>query len=293
MKIAYVILHYNSFDVTCNCIESILKIKNSGSQIVVIDNFSNNNSGEELIKKYAKCDDIKIIINKENIGFARGNNIGYSYAKNEAKADSIVILNNDVIITQKNFENKIEEITKIDNNIAIIAPKIINNKERNQNPFRMKRLSSSKKMKSIIGNLIYLACIYFKPLFRFGYKRFHSDSFDNGIRSVISDQYNIVPHGSCIIYTTSFIEKSNCAFLPITFFYGEEDILYDYVVYVLKLKTFYTDGLCVRHLEKISTKTISEEAIVREKFRTKNRLHSSCADLYFRLKIKLKLLKRP
>lgn len=47
LKIAYVILHYNAYEMTCESIDCILKIKNKDSEIVVVDNNSTNNSGKK------------------------------------------------------------------------------------------------------------------------------------------------------------------------------------------------------------------------------------------------------
>lgn len=49
--------------------------------IIIVDNCSPNGSGKQLEKMYSKCINITVIINEENQGFAKGNNLGYQYIK--------------------------------------------------------------------------------------------------------------------------------------------------------------------------------------------------------------------
>ena len=123
-KFNFVILHYLTIEDTTNCIESIRnKCCNYEYKIIVIDNASPNNSGKTLEKLYKKDKDIKVIINKENLGFAKGNNIGFKIAKQEG-ADFIILCNNDTELIQENFlELIIQEYEK--SSFAVLGPKII------------------------------------------------------------------------------------------------------------------------------------------------------------------------
>lgn len=46
------------------------------------------------------------MINHENAGFARGNNVAYQFAKEKYKPDFMVIMNNDIEIETEEFENR-------------------------------------------------------------------------------------------------------------------------------------------------------------------------------------------
>ena len=79
---SFVILHYISITDTIECIESILKnINYLKYYIIVVDNGSKNNSGNILKEKYKNNSNVKVILNENNLGFARGNNVGYKLAK--------------------------------------------------------------------------------------------------------------------------------------------------------------------------------------------------------------------
>ena len=80
--ICYVILHYQNIEVTQECVEKLKRIIQKESKIVVIDNASPNGSGEKLLNYFASDGMVIVLKNKDNVGFARGNNAGYQYAKN-------------------------------------------------------------------------------------------------------------------------------------------------------------------------------------------------------------------
>jgi len=104
-KIYIVILNYNGFADTRQCLETIFQLEDKSYQLstLVIDNGS---SIEELamlknfIKKYYLAN-LRLIENKKNLGFAKGNNVGIRYALNHG-ADFVLLLNNDTKI-QMNF----------------------------------------------------------------------------------------------------------------------------------------------------------------------------------------------
>src|SRR3990167_1447952 len=75
------------------CVESLLTAcQNIEHEIIVIDNGSADDSVEYL----KKISGIRLIINPINVGYAAGNNQGYSLAKGEY----ILLLNQDTIVNQ-------------------------------------------------------------------------------------------------------------------------------------------------------------------------------------------------
>ena len=127
-KFVFVILHYITIEDTKKCVESIINRFNDVN-IVIVDNASPNNSGQKLLEMYKDFENIKVILNDCNLGFANGNNIGFKYAKYKLNADFIILCNNDTYILQDNFLKLIlDEYSK--SKFAILGPKILlpNNK---------------------------------------------------------------------------------------------------------------------------------------------------------------------
>lgn len=124
-RIAVVILNWNGYKDTLECISSILKADTSGltCDIIVVDNNSTNNSLQELAKAVntKKNPRVFIVSNRENLGFAGGNNVGIRYALNLG-ATNIIILNNDTEIDSKCIKELLKSADRFPK--AIITPKI-------------------------------------------------------------------------------------------------------------------------------------------------------------------------
>lgn len=286
-KIAYVILHYNAFEMTCQCIDCLLELATGGTQIIVVDNNSSNDSGSLLKRKYECCENVHIIINDKNEGFAKGNNLGYKYAKDVVCADMIVVMNNDILIHQKDFEYRLLNY-EWQKEVALIAPKIINRQGHNQNPRSLKRISSYKKIRSLLVYSIYYFLFQFNVFYPIGMKLYNRKRNKKHVVPIEKEHKicDVIPHGSCIIYSSTYVSLFDYAFVPITFFYGEEDILFDFVK-LNKLTTLYDDSFVVYHMEKVATKTVSENERNRLLFQTKNRISSIYKHLIYRMQNKM------
>ncbi len=57
-------------------------------KIVIVDNASPDKSGALLKEHYKNDDHVEVLLNQENLGFARGNNVGFRYA--EKNMESII-----------------------------------------------------------------------------------------------------------------------------------------------------------------------------------------------------------
>lgn len=93
-KVFIVVLNWNNYDDTKECIESLEKITYPNYEIIIIDNSSKDGSTQKIQKEHPKH---IYIYNKENLGFTGGTNIGMKYAF-ERGADYIFFINNDMIV---------------------------------------------------------------------------------------------------------------------------------------------------------------------------------------------------
>lgn len=89
MELSIIIINYNTFQLTCNCIQSIQdKLVDLTYEIVLVDNASVE-CDPFLFKE--KFPFIKLVTSKINTGFAGGNNLGIKAAEGEY----ILLLNSD------------------------------------------------------------------------------------------------------------------------------------------------------------------------------------------------------
>lgn len=118
-----VLLNYNTYEDTIECIKSLKNIDYPNYNIVIVDNNSNNNS-QEIIQEYIKdYENIYFIQSGANLGFSGGNNIGIELAlKNNA--DYVCLLNNDTIV-EPDFLNPLVSNMENNKSIGITSGKIM------------------------------------------------------------------------------------------------------------------------------------------------------------------------
>lgn len=104
MKQAVVIVNYNGYKDTIDCIESVKKAVKVPT-IIVIDNASKDGSPEKL----REVGGIELILSPKNIGFTGGNNLGIKRAL-ELGAELVFLLNNDTTVDKNAFVKAAEEI---------------------------------------------------------------------------------------------------------------------------------------------------------------------------------------
>ena len=136
----YVILHYQSIEITKKCVDKLLMFSKT-NPIVIVDNCSPNGSGKQLEKMYSKCTNITVIINEENQGFAKGNNLGYQYIKRKYSLSYVVVMNNDIMIENNDFDVIIEQFME-KNGVDVCGPDMVTLKGNHQNPLQLKPYTS-------------------------------------------------------------------------------------------------------------------------------------------------------
>jgi len=116
LEIAVVILNYNGENFLEKFLPNVIE-HSKNATIYVADNCSTDNSVDYL---KANFPDVKLIINTENGGFAKG----YNDALKHVKADYYVLLNSDIEVTP-NWINPCIELLEKDNSIAALQPKVL------------------------------------------------------------------------------------------------------------------------------------------------------------------------
>ncbi len=285
-RIGFVILHYNAIKETVDCVNSIMNnIDTDNYFIIIVDNKSPNCTGETLKEKYNRSEKIKVILNEENLGFARGNNVGYQYAVQKLECSFVCILNNDTLVIQNDFFAVINEEYKR-SHFGVMGPMIILKDGRiNRLYYTLPDVEFFEHEKEIMRKEYYIAKRYLrvaKFLFDFTKSIFHKmfrlkecSRFDAYFTSkaLNSRHEDVVLHGCCLVFSPVYIENYQEAFNPKTFLYKEEELLY------LRcknrgLKTIYNPDLFIKHLEDASTNSILENSRVKRIRWAKNQMDS-------------------
>lgn len=92
MKISIILVNYNTKDLTRDCLNSVFE-KTTGVEfeVFVVDNNSQDGSCEMIEQEFPQ---VKLIKNKENLGFGKANNI----AIRQSRAKYVFLLNTDTIL---------------------------------------------------------------------------------------------------------------------------------------------------------------------------------------------------
>jgi len=103
IDLSIVIVNYNTVDFLKNCVESVIKnTKNISYEIIVVDNASHDGSAGMVKRDFPG---VKLIANKQNVGFSRANNQGIKISK---ESRYILFLNSDTIVHKDVLEEMIK-----------------------------------------------------------------------------------------------------------------------------------------------------------------------------------------
>lgn len=118
-SVCIVILNWNGWQDTVECVESCRNLSSPNIRILVVDNGSTDGSESYLRERFP---DIELVQTGKNLGFTGGNNIGIQHALND-KADYIILLNNDTIVDRE-FVTEMATIAETDPSIGMLCPKM-------------------------------------------------------------------------------------------------------------------------------------------------------------------------
>lgn len=104
MKVSVIIINYNTFALTANCIRSVIaNTHHCGYEIILVDNASAECDAGKFLAEFPS---VKLIRSDRNDGFAAGNNLGIGHSKGEY----ILLLNSDTVLQEDSISKSVEYI---------------------------------------------------------------------------------------------------------------------------------------------------------------------------------------
>lgn len=114
--VSIIIVNWNGAEILPECLASLKKQVYKNIEVLVVDNDSADDS-VRILKKYPW---VKVIESKKNLGFAGGNNLGFT----KARGKYVLLLNSDATM-QKDTLAKLVTSLEEDESLAAVQPKFL------------------------------------------------------------------------------------------------------------------------------------------------------------------------
>lgn len=268
---ALVILNYNNYEDTFNCIESVEKYNTAPIKLIVVDNGSKRQGTVEAIDhylrgrytdQYRRIDEnyelkelpyMTFVVSKTNDGYACGNNKGLKYVVKDNSINRVMILNNDVLFVE-DIVGKLISYQDSHQKCAIISP-VLYKKDLEGYDLNCARLNH-KNWELILTYLFNFRNIF--GLLKSGENRRYLLLKEHENSSLLEVE---LPSGSCMMFRKELMDQITI-FDPHTFLYFEENILYKQICKIGYKNYVAMDLKCI-HLGASSTSKSSNTFIAR------------------------------
>ena len=230
-KISIVILNYNAGELLEKCISSVMKSNYKKIELILVDNDSKDDSHKKCKERFPE---IKLIENKENLGYCEGNNVGLK----QISGEYCIILNPDTEV-EPNWINEFLKEYK-NHGEGLYQPKLL--------------ATSNKKRINSAGNMM--------NIFGFGY------SIGKGKgNSQEYDKFRTVNYASGACLFTSKKTLGKIGFFDPYLFAYHDDLELGWRAAQLGIKSFYVPSSTVYHSESFSFKWNSKKFYLLERNR--------------------------
>ncbi|WP_197995474.1 glycosyltransferase [Gimesia algae] len=116
--VSVIVLTYNNLELTHKCLESLMELTHYPDwELIVVDNASSDGTQTYLQDFSEKYENVKVILNEENVGFAAGNNVGIE----KSRGEYVVLLNNDTYVTKGWLWGMVRYFLQ-DNRLGLLGP---------------------------------------------------------------------------------------------------------------------------------------------------------------------------
>lgn len=272
---ALIILNYNNVDDTLRCIESVLEHNSAPVRFVVVDNgsmrpgavptlsdfLSSRFPGDFLLMHDADTPPpslpmATLIASESNDGYARGNNKALRAISADTAAQSVLILNNDILFTSDIIPTLLDTLASTPD-AAVVCPVLLT-ADGASIDYNCARAAS--RVGDMIKNNFFH---YFYRLIGLNDDDFikrrhllrHYDFSKTGILPID------LPSGSCMMVRKALLLDIG-GFDPNTFLYYEEDILHKKFL-AKGLRSYIVTGLRCIHIGACSTSGARSEFVLK------------------------------
>lgn len=285
MENGIVVLNYLNYEITIKTVELLLNQKNiENFSIVIVDNGSNNGSVEFLKENFGKIHNIKIISISNNLGFARGNNLGIRYLRSQ-NVKNILIMNSDIsFLTTDGLSDLFKDIPK---GVGVIGPDIIGKNGEHANPIYLP-VGIIGTLERLIYNMLGGALP--KKIKQKVKKKTNGKISQLDLKSEQSKtKKDFFVHGASFLLTANYFDILPELY-PKTFLYYEAQIL-KILSKKYNLKYYFNASVTMKHIEdQSSALSYGNKTDIKQKMVAKSQYEAII--LYFKLLCPNKFIKK-
>jgi GT2 family glycosyltransferase len=234
-KLVVVIISWNTRDLTRNCLQTLFpELEGMDNEVWVVDNASTDDSVEMIKKEFPS---IKLILNRENVGFARANN----QVLREVSGEYYLLLNTDTLIPPNSIKTLVDYLDK-NQDVGAVGPQLKNAAGVVERPL--------KPLPTLSGELRYCLATHFFPfngLFRILFSRRRTDW-----KKIDEPTPAEVLSAACLLIRKAVIDK--IGLLAEDYFLFSEENDYFYRMRQAGFRGFYLPGVEIVHLIGMSRK---------------------------------------
>jgi GT2 family glycosyltransferase len=129
-RVSIVIVSYDNRELTRACIDSVLRnAMHPNVEVIVVDNGSTDGSAEML--DGLRDERLRVILNRENVGFAAANN----QALRNATGEYLVLLNNDTVVPRGWLPRLLRHVADAEIGLAVAVTNFSGNESRIDVPY--------------------------------------------------------------------------------------------------------------------------------------------------------------
>lgn len=279
MLVSIIIVNYNTFQITCNCIHSVIAhTKDVAYEIVLVDNASTKDNPDLFLDIFPN---IILVKSPENGGFAKGNNLGIG----NSTGDVILLLNSDTVLTEDSISIAAKMVVS-DKKMGALTVRLVYESGKFQHYARSYR-SIGKELLDIFRPILYL--MSYKDRAMYMQNQYFKGDFDMRCDWV---------GGAFMMFRKDVLESLPDGKLDERFFMYGEDHLWCYQIEHSGYYNYFTQATTVIHIANASTepskqlallKKIIEHELVIMKIRKGSGLYYYTFKLIYTFKEKVKL----
>ncbi len=234
MLVSVIIVNYNTFKVTCDCIRSVIEhTKNVAYEVVLVDNASPNDNPDDFLLEFPG---IKLVKSMENGGFAKGNNQGIEVAK----GDIILLLNSDTILTEDSISIAANKLLQLPD-VAALSVRLVYPDGKLQHTARRFR-SIKNEILDVLRPFLLLMPYRKRAALML-------NQYFKGDHNTYADWVS----GAFMMFRKEILDKRPGKKLDERFFMYGEDQLWCYQFHEMGYKSYYLSETTVIHIHNAST----------------------------------------